>query len=131
MTPLIGQKVVIFHSTLIKQISPIGQQVEIMPFRVLHYYNYDANYAKGKNSWKNKIILGYGLQYLADDYKKTEDKIDLSSLYGYEIKAKWDASLLLFLKTQFVEGFDGDNDSVYVSKFMAPGYNWNRSWFYL
>ena len=84
--------------------------------------NYNIDYAKGKTSWKNKIILGYGLQYLAEDYKKTEDKIDLSSLYGHQIKPKWDASLLVFLKTQFVEGFDGDNDSVYVSKFMAPGY---------
>jgi len=84
--------------------------------------NYNIDYAKGKNSWKNKIILGYGLQYLSDDYKKTEDKIDLSSLYGHQIKPKWDASLLVFLKSQFVEGFDGDNDSVYVSKFMAPGY---------
>ncbi len=84
--------------------------------------NYEINYEKGKNSWKNKIILGYGLQYLVDDYNKTEDKIDLSSLYGHQIKPKWDISMLVFLKSQFAEGFDGDNDSVYVSKFMAPGY---------
>ncbi len=84
--------------------------------------NYNLDYAREKNSWKNKIILGYGLQYLSDDYKKTEDKIDLSSLYGHKIKPKWDASMLFFIKSQFMEGFDGDNDSVYVSKFMAPGY---------
>ncbi|NOR87291.1 MAG: DUF3078 domain-containing protein [Bacteroidales bacterium] len=84
--------------------------------------NYNLDYAKDKKTWKNKLILGYGLQYLSTDYKKTEDKIDFSSLLGHQIKPKWDASMLLFLKTQFVEGFDGDNDSVYVSKFMAPGY---------
>lgn len=84
--------------------------------------NYEINYDDGKNSWKNKAILGYGLQYIDEDYKKTEDKIDLSSLYGRKWKEKLDVSLLAYLQTQFVEGFDGDNDSVAVSNFMAPGY---------
>lgn len=84
--------------------------------------NYDATYDDGENSWKNKIILGYGLQYLGDDYKKTEDKIDISSMYGRKIHEKWDAAMLASFKTQFAEGFDGDNDSVFISKFMAPGY---------
>jgi len=84
--------------------------------------NYDATYDDGENSWKNKIILGYGLQYLSDDYKKTEDKIDISSIYGRKISKHWDAAMLASFKTQFAEGFDGDNDSVYISKFMAPGY---------
>ena len=85
-------------------------------------FNYEANFLSGKNSLKNKVILGYGLQYIGKDYKKTEDKIDLSSLYGHAIHAHWDVSMLVSFKTQFAEGFDGDNDSVYVSKFMAPGY---------
>lgn len=84
--------------------------------------NYEINFDDGSNSWKNKAILGYGLQYISEDYKKTEDKIDLSSLYGRKWKEKWDVSVLAFLQTQFVEGFDGDNDSVAVSNFMAPGY---------
>lgn len=85
-------------------------------------FNYEANFNDGKNSLKNKVILGYGMQYIGKDYKKTEDKIDLSSLYGRNFKKNWDISVLAFFKTQFAEGFDGDNDSVYVSKFMAPGY---------
>jgi hypothetical protein len=84
--------------------------------------NYDLTYAKGKNSWKNKIILGYGMQYLNEDYKKTEDKIDLSSIYGHGLTNKIDISFLASLKSQFAEGFDKDNDSVAISKFMAPGY---------
>ena len=85
-------------------------------------FNYDANYANGKNSLKNKIILGYGLQYISETYKKTEDKIDLSSMYGHAIAKHWDISMLAFLKTQFADGYDGDNDSISVSGFMAPGY---------
>jgi hypothetical protein len=85
-------------------------------------FNYEANFLSGKNSLKNKVILGYGLQYIGKDYKKTEDKIDLSSLYGHAIHSHWDISMLIAFKTQFAEGFDGDNDSVYVSKFMAPAY---------
>jgi hypothetical protein len=84
--------------------------------------NYNVKYDDGLHSWDNKVILGYGLQYLAEDYKKTEDKIDLSSLYGRKFKKNWDISVLAFLKSQFADGFDGDNDSVAVSKFMAPGY---------
>lgn len=86
------------------------------------FFNYSIDYAKAKNTWKNKLILGYGLQLIDSDYTKTDDKIDFSSLYGHAIAEKMDVSVLAFLKTQFAEGFDGDNDSVYISKFMAPGY---------
>ena len=86
------------------------------------FFNYEANYINGKNSLKNKIILGYGLQYISEDYNKTEDKIDLSSMFGHAIHKHWDISMLAFLKTQFADGFDGDNDSISVSGFMAPGY---------
>lgn len=86
------------------------------------FFNYSLDYAKAKNSWNNKLILGYGLQLIDGDYSKTDDKIDLSSMYGHALNKKIDASVLAFLKTQFAEGFDGANDSVYISKFMAPGY---------
>jgi len=86
------------------------------------FFNYSLDYAKAKNSWKNKLILGYGLQLIDGDYTKTDDKIDFSSLYGHALTEHIDISALAFLKTQFAEGFDGDNDSVYISKFMAPGY---------
>jgi hypothetical protein len=86
------------------------------------FFNYSVDYAKGKNSWNNKLILGYGLQLIDGDYTKTDDKIDLSSMYGHAMNDKVDISVLAFFKTQFAEGFDGDNDSIYISKFMAPGY---------
>ena len=85
-------------------------------------FNYEANYLNGKNSLKNKIILGYGLQHISEKYQKTEDKIDLSSMFGHAIHKHWDISMLAFLKTQFADGFDSGNDSVSVSGFMAPGY---------
>ncbi len=84
--------------------------------------NYGVDYDNGINSWKNKIILGYGLQYLKEDYTKTEDKIDLSSLFGHKIAPKWDIAMLAFFKSQFAKGYDGDNDSIPVSDFMAPAY---------
>jgi len=86
------------------------------------FLNYSIDYAKAKESWKNKLMLGYGMQFLGEDYKKTDDKIDFSSMYGHGIAKHLDVSVLAFFKTQFAEGFDGDNDSVYISKFMAPGY---------
>ncbi len=86
------------------------------------FLNYTIDYAKAKNSWNNKLMLGYGMQFLGDTYKKTDDKVDFSSMLGHAIAKKFDLSVLAFFKTQFAEGFDGDNDSVYISKFMAPGY---------
>ena len=85
-------------------------------------FNFEALYEKDKNSWKNNIKLGYGIQSIKDDLQKTEDKIDLSSMYGRSIHKYWDISVLAEFKTQFADGFDSDNDSVAISGFMAPGY---------
>src|SRR5215510_4145111 len=47
--------------------------------------NLFANYFKDKVSWENYIDLGYGLSKSGElDVRKTEDKIDLGSKYGYQ-----------------------------------------------
>jgi hypothetical protein len=86
------------------------------------FLNYSVDYAKGKNSWTNKLILGYGLQIINSEYTKTDDKIDFSSMYGHALKEKIDFSVLAFFKSQFAEGFDGDNKTDYISTFLAPAY---------
>ncbi|MEE3145738.1 MAG: hypothetical protein VX280_06170, partial [Bacteroidota bacterium] len=49
-------------------------------------------------------------------------KIDLSSIVGMRISKRFLISLNSGFKTQFADGFTYPNDSVAVSKFMAPGY---------
>lgn len=87
--------------------------------------NYTLVYKKDKNLWENTIALGYGqndTQGLGN--RKTQDIINLSSNYGYELGKNWYASAGAGLLTQFTKGFaDGNNPSAAkISNFMAPGY---------
>jgi len=82
-----------------------------------------ANYNKGKSSWENLLIFGYGLMKQGDvGLKKTDDRIDFSSKYGRLAFKNWFYTAMLSFNTQFTEGYAYPNDSIYISKFMAPGY---------
>lgn len=86
--------------------------------------NYFANYKRGKNVWDNNLDLGYGFirQGREGNLIKSDDKIDFSSKYGREAATHWYYSALLNFRSQFAEGFNYPNDSVAISKFLAPGY---------
>lgn len=85
--------------------------------------NLFADYKKGKLSWNNALNLAYGFMNQGDiKNKKTDDKIDLSSKAGIYAFKNWDYTALFGFKSQFAEGFNYPNDSVAISKFMAPGY---------
>lgn len=86
-----------------------------------------ANFNKEMWSWSNDLSLAFGgIKYLDESevfmYQKTDDKIDLSSMAGIRISKKFLISLNAGFKTQFADGFTYPNDSIAVSKFMAPGY---------
>ena len=87
-------------------------------------FNYFANYKKAKHLWNNRLELDYGLNKTkSDGTKKTNDKIYLSSTYGYEIAKNWYASGLMTFQTQFAKGYDYSVDpDVFISRFMSPGY---------
>ncbi len=87
-------------------------------------FNYSADYKKGKNLWNNRLELAYGLNNTSSDgARKTNDKIYLSSTYGYEIAKNLYWSTMLTYNTQFANGYDYENmDQGYISRFMAPGY---------
>jgi Protein of unknown function (DUF3078) len=86
--------------------------------------NYFANYKKDKNVWDNTIDLGYGLimQGKNGDLIKSDDKIELSSKYGREALNHWYYSALVNFRSQFTSGYNYPNDTVVISKFLAPGY---------
>lgn len=83
-----------------------------------------SNYKKGKDIWDNSIDLAYGmLQSGTRALRKNDDKIDLSSKYGrYAFYDHWYYSALINFKSQFADGYNFPNDSVVISRFMAPGY---------
>jgi hypothetical protein len=86
--------------------------------------NIFAKYRKGKITWDNNLELGYGVIKQGNNKKwwKNDDKIQISSKFGREIKKSWYYTALLDFRTQFVNGYNYPNDSIYISKFMAPGY---------
>jgi hypothetical protein len=86
--------------------------------------NVFAKYKKGKTTWDNNLELGYGVinQGTSNKWLKNDDKIQFSSKFGRQIKKNWYATALGDFKTQFTNGYNYPNDSVYISRFMAPGY---------
>ena len=84
---------------------------------------YDLNYKKDIVSWNNHFDLEYGtMVFINKKPKKTNDKIYLTSKLGYSASKNWNYSFYWSLNTQFSNGYKYPNDSVPISRFMAPGY---------
>ena len=92
---------------------------------------HDANYSKDKLTWDNRIVIDYGIANQKDQEftRKTNDRFELSSLVGKEIKeTPWYYSFFLNARTQLTNGYDfGENDDGNVfrsetTKILSPGY---------
>jgi len=82
-----------------------------------------SDYKKKTFIWNNSLDLGYGLMKQGEDNVfKTDDKLDFVSKAGRQASKNWFYTGLLSLKTQMTDGYNYPNDSVAISKFMAPGY---------
>lgn len=84
--------------------------------------NYDFNYKNGPIVWDNKFILGYGLTKIKGDVKtaKTDDRLELNSLWGKKAKGEWYYSIFFNFKTQMDSGFDKNRTK--ISHFFSPAY---------
>jgi len=71
--------------------------------------NLNANYAKDKHSWQNSVIAQYGtvklFDQLPDEFRKTDDKLQFSSKYGYAFSKKFYYSAIFDYKSQFANGY--------------------------
>lgn len=88
-------------------------------------FGYAKNYrSEGDNMvWENALSLGYGFQTSDQySYRKSEDKIDLTSKLGYRAVGKYYYSFAFSFQTQFDNGYKFPNDSDIVSRFFAPAY---------
>jgi hypothetical protein len=84
--------------------------------------NYDFNYKKGAVVWDNKFIAAYGLTKIKGDDKiaKTDDRLELNSLWGKKAKGDWYYSLFFNFKTQMDAGLD--KDDLKISQLFSPAY---------
>ncbi|MBI1836250.1 MAG: DUF3078 domain-containing protein [Flavobacteriia bacterium] len=95
---------------------------------ILGFINTSAYYNNKNVKWENDISLSLGgVRYFNNAEKtnvvqKTDDKIDISTKFGYHLNKKKYFSIISGLKTQSLVGYNFPNDSVRISNFMAPGY---------
>lgn len=89
-------------------------------------FKYNMNYLNGKSKWDNTLDLALGYSYFDLDKKplKTDDRINFSSLYGYDVvKDELFVTANLNFQSQFANGYDYKNDSTNrISAFLAPAY---------
>lgn len=84
-----------------------------------------AFYKDGKRSWDNTLDLAYGLvQTTSLGTRKSGDRIDLVSKYGYDVGKKWYLSGLFNFRSQFAPGYNyaDNNEKIKTSQFLAPAY---------
>ena len=89
------------------------------------YLNVHAFYLKGKHSWDNTLDLAYGIVSTTSlGQRKSDDRMDLVSKYGYDLGKKWYLSGLFNFRSQFDKGYSyGSNSSkTLTSTFLAPAY---------
>jgi hypothetical protein len=84
-----------------------------------------ANYKRGKRVWVNSLDIGYGLlKQGGTGYRKTDDKFDFLSKYGYEAFKDFYYAALFNFKTQMAPGwkYNEDNTKTKISNLFAPAY---------
>lgn len=85
-----------------------------------------AYYRNGKHNWDNVLDLAYGyVNTTSLGSRKSDDRIGITTKYGYEIAKSLYLSGLVDVRTQFTDGYLYSADSVkpqLVSRFFSPGY---------
>jgi len=84
-----------------------------------------AFYVDGRRNWDNSLNLAYGVTNTTSlGTRKTDDRIDLVSKYGYDVGKKWYLSTLFNFRSQFAKGFNYPDakTKVLTSNFFAPAY---------
>jgi len=85
--------------------------------------NIYKDYSRKNLSWNNYLGIAYGVakQQSITKLRKTDDKINFLTKGGIYAWKNWDYTGFFEFKSQFDEGYAYPNDSVHISRFMAPG----------
>jgi len=88
------------------------------------YTNGHAYFKKGKTTWDNNFDINIGyINTSSLGTRKTDDRFDFLSKYGYALNSKISASALFDVRTQFFDGFTYAGDvPVFSSTTLSPGY---------
>jgi hypothetical protein len=88
------------------------------------YTNGHAYYKKGRTTWDNNVDINIGyINTSSLGTRKTDDRFDLLSKYGYALNPKISASALFDMRTQFFDGYTYSSSvPVFSSTSFSPGY---------
>lgn len=98
---------------------------EEFSFSMNTYWGFHARYKKGRITWDNFIDLSYGfMNTTSQGTRKIDDRLDLTSKYGYGLSKKVSLATLMNFRTQFSKGYNylPDGSKELLSNFMSPGY---------
>src|ERR1700722_8966062 len=74
-----------------------------------------AFYKKGKNAWDNTLDVAYGFVNTTSlGTRKSDDRFDLLSKYGYDVGKNWYVSTLFDFRSQFAKGYAYQSDTAKV-----------------
>ncbi|MBK6380520.1 MAG: DUF3078 domain-containing protein [Chitinophagaceae bacterium] len=86
--------------------------------------NYNLNHRKGKITWNNYFDIALGFQNASSfgRFRKIDDRIDITSKYGYQFSKKWYAAVLGNFNSQTLAGYNyTDTVNIKISNLLTPG----------
>jgi hypothetical protein len=85
-----------------------------------------AYYTQDNVKWTNDVSFALGgIKYFDNKgigAQKTDDRLDLASTFGMQLSKGFFLTFASSFRTQSINGYSYPNDSIPVSRFMAPGY---------
>lgn len=93
------------------------------------YANMTLSYKKNRLAWDSNLDSEIGEIYSSDlnpKWRKSNDKFNIYTKFGYEMAKSWYVSVLGSFKTQFAPGFEYANndagDKTLIAKWASPSY---------
>lgn len=86
--------------------------------------NYNINHKKARITWNNYFDIALGFQNASSfgQFRKTDDRIDITSKYGYQFSKKWYTALLANFNSQALAGYNyADTENQKISNLLTPG----------
>jgi len=86
--------------------------------------NFALNYRHNRHTWDNYLDVAFGLQNATsfENFRKIDDRIDLTSKYGYQLSQHWYVGFLTNFNSQLFPGYDYSVEpNRKISNFLTPG----------
>lgn len=95
-------------------------------FTGIAFANLFLRYKKDQIAWDSNLDTDLGVMYASDTrypWRKSNDKINFATKFGWEFKPTWFLTLLGGFKSQYLAGYDYKDDTLYYSSnLLSPSY---------